>query len=795
MREPFFLLFVCAFLCCVLNGARPSIARADSPHDGVEKLASAALDVHDIEARMEMKHGRKVRELDRPPPPTECGCATLDKCKCNVSSPVASDPSSARCTGSFAKVKGKVACDSGAGRTCGETQLLESYLQPDGCPSVGRPDLASGPRSVAVVDAVVEVDRLSVNVRWAAPPLVKGVAVTGYLVEVLNQKRPSSRLPPETCGCTIVPPCQKQLVITRFYSYKNSLPGFIDTCLPLPGIKARRTTFRVTALPLSLNDTYDRLGEDLALPPRLSSTEGVFRVEACASYDWRKLPDICKLLLSNRPPHFNATHVKHSLANHSLHMSWTKPLSNLTIMEYKVYVSIGLDDVKFSTTLPPKTLSLVVPDLNASTTYKVSLQAVGNLNLSTMPELPDVLADLNGYERGSNVDVPIEEFKASLNQGVGVFIFSISFGKDGHWSKWELPADSPVCDCNYHGTQTWQRTCVEPLPRSGGVSCSGTDREVRMCPTSSCVADSSNDEKTNWYRQPVFYVTTSTALLVLLLTTLVVIRVASRRLKRTRSGYQQAGHDSSSIDAHAPLSSLSVTINSPTTIHLETDFTPPDIYLVLSYNANINWNSHGDTLTNIPAFIEEVDPPLHNAVKVTTVYISYSRFSDIHDSNVLAFSAWLTHFGFNVILDKWDTIGVGANIASWTERNLVAADKVVVVLSSEYYFDWYSMENRPEEEERSSDRQACLEAKLIQTLMMEGRCGNRVCVPVFLGPAYQRACLPTMLESSVWFRLLEDDFASARSFVHYLCGVEEHQRPDFTDLKALDPPESPTDIL
>ena len=645
---------------------------------------------------------------------------------------------------------------------------LDLKKQPRGCPFAGSPALTQD-----VFELSVGLGQYTLSVHWTLPTRNANLTA-GYLL-TFN---------PDTQNqvCQSVPPCQTSYPVTRHFKL-STFGSCIDQYLPLPSLVEQYTSFMVTSLPVSAQGREQ------------SSVHGKVRIPACQEFDWRAMSDLCKLMVANRPPQWSAAAVSHKLLNHSLQVSWTRPLCNLTIKGYRVKI----EHSPVRSNRPPITLADVNPTvtayevtgLNSSQEYLVTLRAFANLNASTITDLRRVMKD--AYDQYDAEDL----FVANLQRGVGSYSFKITFGTDGQWSGW---TEWSLCACDAHSNQTRSRQCLEPLPESGGLPCQGESVQKRVCTLGKCHSDEASrmaannkTHATSWYSLPAFYITCSKAVVILLL----AIHVTVRQLKKnhhhdtTCTTKQQSSSEGAEFDFESSAVIKASGMTPVLCTHVcskanrdmllagtERKFSPPQAHLVISHGGDTN-SEASDAHPNSNQSLELSLPCDSESSERTKVYISYSRsVSDLHNSNVLAFSNWLTHFSFNAILDKWYTISVGANIASWTEHNLVAADKVVVVLSSEYYFDWYSMENRPEEEERSSDRQACLEAKLIQTLMMESRCGNCVCVPVFLGSAYQRACLPAMLVNSAWFRLSEDDISSARSLVHYLHGIEEHQHPE-----------------
>lgn len=663
---------------------------------------------------------------------------------------------------------------------------LEDYVQETNCSLVGKPGSLQ-------TNLFTLEERMLVTLSWSKAKGSSLSKVTGYLIEMFDRKYSGYGKTP--CALMVVPPCQNTWSFSKWYSKTDSNWDYFVQCLDLmKTFRSQEYKFQVTTLPLPPD------GDRTAM-----MTSNEIKEMACtdSKEDQTLLGPLCQAKLKMLPPKWDKSDVSYTLANHTISITWKRPASNFPIKNYQlrienqVFKGSGQNNSLVRQLLPANVTSYVARVPRVGCKYKVYLTVKDEMDIQHLlqsdpdfKKLPEIIAneyDLSQNEIGGKL---YEIYENDLLDGRDTTSFIVTFQNDGQWKPWSSWVG---CLCGRNSAERRHRECTPP--GAGGIWCVGDVLEERACPfidcpvgqiskkTSSKLSGNPSSKSSGWYRQPVFYVTLSTAVLVLLLTALIVTKVWQRR--------KRASLQRQVLLPPAPVDSTvwpeqNVLINDPgRVIFLENDFTPPDVNLVLSspepfsFFTRATHVSHKDDCADVAELLAEEDAvQQQSAMKQSTVYISYARFSDIHDRNVLTFSEWLMRLGINVILDKWDTIGLGANIAGWTERNMMLADKIIVVVSSEYFADWYSMESRLGDESRCTDRQACLEAKLIQTRIMEGRCANRVCLPVFLGPVYERSLIPAMLENSVWFRLLEDDVAVARKFLYYLSGVEEHQRPE-----------------
>lgn len=68
---------------------------------------------------------------------------------------------------------------------------------------------------------------------------------------------------------------------------------------------------------------------------------------------------------------------------------------------------------------------------------------------------------------------------------------------------------------------------------------------------------------------------------------------------------------------------------------------------------------------------------------IPKAFISYSHDSQEHKKWVLDFATRLRNNGVDAALDQWD-LGPGADLPSFMERNLVAADRVLMICTGKY---------------------------------------------------------------------------------------------------------------
>jgi hypothetical protein len=68
---------------------------------------------------------------------------------------------------------------------------------------------------------------------------------------------------------------------------------------------------------------------------------------------------------------------------------------------------------------------------------------------------------------------------------------------------------------------------------------------------------------------------------------------------------------------------------------------------------------------------------------IPRVFVSYSHDSQSHKKWVLEFATRLRKVGIDAVLDQWD-LGPGDDIPHFMERNLVSADRVIMVCTEKY---------------------------------------------------------------------------------------------------------------